>query len=126
MTRSVSTVGQQRTALGRYGNSLAARHLVEQGMVLLDQSWRGDLGGIDLVLHDGRVLVVCAVKTRSVLAVGQPWEAVTEPEAAGLRRLAARWLRQHEVRPDAVRIDLVGVLVPSHLPVSVEHSPGVA
>ena len=37
---------------------------------------------------------------------------VTEQKAARLRRLAARWLAEHRLRPDDVRIDLVGVLVP--------------
>ena len=50
-------------------------------------------------------------KTRSSLAYGSPLEGVTEQKAARLRRLAARWLADHELRPPEVRIDLVGVLV---------------
>ncbi len=59
----MSTAGQRR-ALGRYGESVAARRLVADGMVLLDRNWRCELGEIDLVLRDGPVLVVCEVKTR--------------------------------------------------------------
>jgi putative endonuclease len=115
----------RRRALGLFGESYAARHLVAQGMVLIDRNWRCEAGEIDLVLRDGRVLVVCEVKTRSSTVYGSPIEAVTEKKAARLRRLAARWLEEHDLRPDDVRIDLVGVLVPRRGGPQVEHVRGV-
>ena len=111
--------------LGRYGEAYAARHLVEQGMVLLDRNWRCDAGEIDLVLRDGRVLVVCEVKTRSSRDFGSPLEGVDGRKAARLRRLAARWLADHRLRPDEVRIDLVGVLAPREGTPRVDHVRGV-
>jgi putative endonuclease len=122
----MTATAQQRGALGAYGESLAARHLRDQGMVLLDRNWRCDLGEIDLVLRDGRVLVVCEVKTRSSLAFGSPLEGVTERKAARLRRLAARWLSEHPVHPPEVRIDLVGVLLTRRSPTQIDHVRGVA
>ena len=63
-------------------------------MVVLDRNWRCDAGEIDLVLRDGRVLVVCEVKTRSSVDYGHPHEAVTAAKVARLirarRPLAAR------------------------------------
>ncbi len=125
MTTSTASA-RQRSTLGAYGEQLAARHLTERGMVVLDRNWRCDLGEIDLVLRDGSLLVVCEVKTRTSTAFGNPIEAVTERKAARLRRLAARWLTEHSVRPKEVRIDVVGVLVPSGGPVQLEHVTGVA
>lgn len=122
----MTTTARQRSTLGAYGEALAARHLIGQGMVLLDRNWRCDMGEIDLVLRDGSVLVVCEVKTRSSKAFGSPLEGVTEQKAGRLRRLAARWLTDHEVHPDEVRIDLVGVLVPPSGPVELDHVRGVA
>lgn len=121
---SSRTSGRSRS-LGAYGEAYAARHLVESGMVVLDSNWRCEAGEIDLVLRDGRVLVVCEVKTRSSLAYGSPLEGVTEQKAARLRRLAARWLEEHSVRPDEVRIDLVGVLVPRSGGPRLEHVRGI-
>ncbi len=112
-------------ALGAYGELLAARFLTRQGMVLLDHNWRCPQGEIDLVLRDGRTLVICEVKTRSSLDFGYPLEAVTPVKADRLRRLAARWLRAHDCHPDDIRIDLVGVLAPPGRPVEVEHVEGV-
>jgi putative endonuclease len=115
-----------RLGLGRFGEAYAARYLVEEhGMVLLDRNWRCDAGEIDLVLRDGRVLVVCEVKTRSSATFGSPLEAVDDRKAARLRRLAARWLAEHRLRPDDVRIDLVGVLAPPGRTPHVDHVCGV-
>jgi len=115
----------RRSALGAYGETVAARHLVEQGMVVLDRNWRCELGEIDLVLRDGRVLVICEVKTRSSISHGSPIEGVTEQKAARLRRLAARWLADHRLRPDDVRIDIVGVLLHAGAVCTLDHVKGV-
>jgi putative endonuclease len=121
-----SATAAARRALGAYGESLAARHLVEaQGMVLLDRNWRCDSGEIDLVLRDGPVLVVCEVKTRSSLSCGTPHEAVGAAKLDRLRRLAVRWMVDHGVRVPDVRIDLVAVLRPPRGPAVVEHVRGI-
>jgi putative endonuclease len=51
---------------------------------------------------------------------------VTTRKAARLRRLAARWLTEHGLRPDEVRIDLVGVLLPRGGRPEMDHVRGVA
>ncbi len=113
-------------ALGAYGESLAARHLVAQGMVLLDRNWRCEAGEIDLVLRDGDDLVVCEVKTRSGVAFGTPHEAVDATKLARLQELAVRWLAEHEIPcPPGIRIDLVAVLRPRRGPSVVDHVRGV-
>jgi putative endonuclease len=116
---------ERRRALGRFGEAYAARHLVRQGLVLLDRNWRCEAGEIDLVLREGRVLVVCEVKTRSSTAFGSPVEGVNEQKAERLRRLADRWLEEHGVRPPEGRLDVVGVLVPRTGRPQVEHVRGV-
>ena len=123
MTRTTTTAVRQ--ALGAYGEALAARHLVEQGMVLLDRNWRCEAGEIDLVLRDGEVLVVCEVKTRSSTDYGTPHEAVTDIKVARLRRLAARWLADRSVVVRDVRIDLVGIVRPRRGPSVIDHVRGI-
>lgn len=111
--------------LGRRGEEIAARHLTSLGMVVLDRNWRCAAGEIDLVLRDGRVLVICEVKTRTSSDFGAPVEAVDRRKADRLRRLGARWLLAHSCHPDDVRVDLVGVLAPPGGPVEVEHVEGI-
>ncbi len=122
---TAADVPSRRSALGAFGEAVAARHLVGLGMVVLDRNWRCPLGEIDLVLRDGAVLVVCEVKTRTSLSHGSPVEAVTEQKAARLRRLAARWLADHRLRPDEVRIDIVGVLLHGGSVTDLDHVRGV-
>jgi len=124
-TTPAGSGAERRRALGRFGETYAARHLVQQGLVLLDRNWRCEAGEIDLVLRDGRALVVCEVKTRSSTTFGSPVEAVSEAKAERLRRLADRWLEEHGVRPPEVRLDVVGVLVPRTGRPQVEHVRGV-
>ncbi len=123
MTRS--TAAARRRALGAYGEALAARHLVAQGMVLLDRNWRCSAGEIDLVLRDGDDLVVCEVKTRTSVGCGTPHEAVDATKLARLQELAVRWLADHEIHPHGIRIDLVAILRPRRGRSVVEHVRGV-
>lgn len=114
-----------KDALGRYGEDVAAAHLVRQGIIVLERNWRCDAGEIDILGRDGDVLVVCEVKTRRGDGYGTPLEAVTARKAARLRRLAARWLTERGVRPREVRFDVVGVRQPWRGAAVVEHVRGV-
>ena len=106
-------MAQSRSAvLGRWGEDLAAAHLVATGAVLLDRNWRCREGELDLVARerDGTV-VFCEVKTRSGTGFGEPAEAVGPVKARRLRAVACRWLEEH--RPDGrreLRFDVVSVL----------------
>lgn len=120
-------------AVGEYGERLAARLLVSQGMTVLATRWRCRQGEIDIVALDGGCLVVCEVKTRRSLLAGGPLEAVTPAKLARLRRLAAAWLTAQQQGEGCarqgyrdVRIDVVGVVVPRRGAPRVEHLRGVA
>ncbi len=120
------TSQRARQALGAYGEQVAARHLVEQGLVVLDRNWRCDDGEIDLVLRDGDVLVVCEVKTRTSLRSGTPHEAITDAKLDRLHRLGRRWAAAPRARgPSETRVDLVAVLRPRRGPAVVDHVRGL-
>jgi putative endonuclease len=114
-----------KQALGAYGETLAARHLEGQGMVLLERNWRCADGEIDLVLRDGDVLVACEVKTRSSDVCGSPHQAVGDEKLARLHRLVWRWAEERGLRPVHVRVDLVAVGRPVQGPSSIEHVRGL-
>ncbi len=121
--------GVVRGAVGAFGEDVAARHLVDRGLIVLDRNWRCAAGEIDLVARDDDVLVMCEVKTRRGDGFGAPAEAVDRRKAARLRRLAVLWLDAHPVRASQVRIDVIGVLMPPRGArggtVRVEHLVGV-
>lgn len=111
--------------LGRRGEDLAARWVTEQGWQVLERNWRGEGGELDLVARDGDDLVVVEVKTRSGTAFGTPVEAVTPAKVIRLRRLTAGWLAEHQVRPAAVRLDVIGILWPRGGKPELVHLSGV-
>jgi len=127
-TSKASEASKARSALGKYGEDLAARRLAEAGMKILKRNWRaGRTGEIDIVAQDGDALVVCEVKTRRAGAFEHPMAAVTPVKAQRLRGLAERWLQEHGgAPPGGVRIDVVGVLLPDRGAPVVEHVRGVA
>ena len=112
-------------ALGEYGERVAARHLTQAGMQILDRRWRCRIGELDLVARDRGCLVVCEVKTRRSHVAGTALDAVTPVKLARLRRLAAAWLAEHDVTFGEVRIDVVAVSVPRAGGPRVEHLEGV-
>ncbi len=122
---SSSSYARNRS-IGQFGEDIAARYLTDHGMTVLDRNWQCRFGEIDLVAREGSTLVVCEVKTRTTTAYGGPFEAVTDRKATRLRRLAHAWLDAHPVNPEAVRIDVVSVVVPKRGAPQVERVTGVA
>jgi putative endonuclease len=112
-------------ALGRYGEHVAERFLIEAGCVVLARNWRCSVGEIDLVLRDGDTVVICEVKTRRGDEYGGPFAAVGPDKVARLRRLAACWVEAHGPAGD-VRFDVVGVWARPRGAARVEHLRGVA
>ncbi len=120
------TTGARNRSLGAYGERVAARHLTQAGMVLLDTNWRCELGELDLVLRHGEVLVACEVKTRTGDVGGHPLEAVDDAKAQRVRHLLERWMEDHGESVTETRVDLMGVLVAPRGAAQVIHLRGVA
>ena len=103
-------MGDHRRRLGAAGEDLAAAHYAAEGYEILARNWRCAEGELDLVLRRDRSVVICEVKTRASADHGSPLEAVTAAKQRRLRRLGARWLREHRVGCREVRFDVVGVV----------------
>jgi putative endonuclease len=103
------------TALGRFGEDVAARWLQDQGYEIVDRNWRCPEGELDLVgIHQGWWVAV-EVKTRRGTGFGHPFEAITPRKLRRLHRLALQWGAAH---PDAGRlagwrVDAVSVVLPA-------------
>ena len=116
----------RKQAIGQYGERVAAAHLRDAGMTVLETNWTCKYGEVDIVAREGATLVICEVKTRTGTSHGTGLEAVTGQKATRLRRLAAYWLETHAAEPEAVRIDVVSVLVSPRGAAQVERVTGVA
>jgi putative endonuclease len=107
---TVCAMTTQRRAVGAYGERVAAQHLQDLGLVILERNWRCSDGELDLVLRDGDDVVICEVKTRRTDRYGPPSEAVDRRKVRKLRHLARCWLAETGVHPREVRFDVVEVL----------------
>ncbi|RNE58484.1 YraN family protein [Cryobacterium tepidiphilum] len=115
----------RKDEVGRHGEDWAAQFLTDAGYRLVERNWRCAQGEIDIIAEHGGDVVFVEVKTRSGVAFGHPFEAITAAKLARLRRLAAAWCAQAPVRPARIRIDAIAVTaVPGAQPV-IEHRPGV-
>ena len=97
--------------VGGFGERVACRYLVSQGLVLLDRNWRSRAGELDVVARDGEDVVFVEVKTRRSLRYGPPAEALGPAKVRRLRMLACLWLAASGVRYQSIRFDVVSVLV---------------
>lgn len=112
-------------ALGRRGEDLAAAHLSNLGLVILERNFRSRAGEIDIIARDGEALVICEVKTRSSDHFGHPLAAVDHRKLRRMRRVAMDWVKERGVRPTTVRFDVIGIIEGvGHSP-TLEHLRGV-
>jgi putative endonuclease len=113
-----------KDTLGKRGEDRAVRYLEERGYRLIDRNWRCSQGEIDIIVQRGDETVFVEVKTRTSVAFGHPFEAITPAKLARLKRLAAAWCAQSDRRTPRVRIDAVAVVGADEDAV-VEHLSGV-
>jgi putative endonuclease len=104
-----------RQSLGAAGERLARRHLEQLGYEFLAANWRYPGGELDLIMHDGDVLVFVEVKTRRGERLGAAEESISAAQASRLLLAAEMYLVEHPAFADAFwRVDLVAVtLAPS-------------
>ena len=99
----------RRRALGRAGETLAARELQRRGYRILARNWRCSIGEIDLVAEQGEVLVFVEVRTRRGSQHGTPQESITPAKQAKLIELAQTYLQENEIDDRDWRIDVAAV-----------------
>ncbi len=115
-----------KDAVGRHGEQVVARRLAALGWEVIDRNWRCALGELDIVAVDHGCVVAVEVKTRRTATFGSPLEAVTPAKMARLRKLLAAWLEAQSRSFTEVRIDVIGVTLPSAGAAQVEHVRGAA
>ncbi len=102
----------ERQALGRRGEELAARHLEALGYKILERNLVNSVGEIDLVARDGRTMVLVEVKTRSKSG-RPPSEAVDYRKQRKLTMTAALLLQKKNWQDRPCRFDVVEIISPS-------------
>jgi putative endonuclease len=119
--------GRVRAERGTAAELAAERYLKGRGLRPLARDVRLKNGQVDLMMLDGKTVVVVEVKARRGHAYGLPQEAVDRRKMERLRRLAQIFHALNpELGPD-LRIDVVAVdLDASGRPRRCHHIAGVA
>jgi len=99
----------RRRALGRLGESLAARELERRGYRIIARNWRCPIGEIDLVAERDDTLVFVEVRTRRGNERGTPQESITPAKQAKLIETAQTYLSENSAEERDWRIDVVAV-----------------
>ena len=100
------------TQIGRYGEDLAAAHLIENGFTVIRRNYRISRNEIDIIAENEEYILFVEVKTRSALSTdipsryGRPSRAVTYEKRERTLYAAHAYLRTHptEKRP---RMDVI-------------------
>jgi putative endonuclease len=98
---------------GRLGEDLAHRLLRKHGFKVVARNYRPPSGGgeIDLIAYDGARLVFVEVKTRTSSDFGAPEDAVDQEKRIFIERAARDYARRSQVDWNAVRFDIVNVVL---------------
>jgi len=113
-------------ALGNFGESRVADYRLAEGDEIVDRNWRIREGEIDLVTFDkAGAFHFIEVKTRSSLAFGHPFEAITPTKLLRMQRLAMGWLVTHDCFGCSYSIDIASVLINPDGTHSLEYRAGV-
>jgi putative endonuclease len=102
-------VSRIRQRLGRWGETVAARHLQQAGYCVIERNYRCPEGEMDIVARRGNQWVFVEVKTRRGNRHGAPEEAVTVSKAARLLRIGESYLQEHQLVDVDWRVDVVAV-----------------
>jgi putative endonuclease len=98
----------QHNDLGKLGEQLAARYLVDKGYEILDENWCHGKAEIDLIAYINKQIIFVEVKTRSSVAFGYPEEFVGDTKQRLMQFAAEEYIElmnhQGEVRFDIISI----------------------
>ena len=97
-----------RQLIGQAGEDAALAYLQQQGLVPVERNFRCKGGEIDLILHDGAMLVFVEVRRRADARHGGAAASVTPAKQARLLRAAQFYLQRYRA-PPACRFDVIAI-----------------
>lgn len=100
-----------RRFLGSEGEGAAERVLRRHGYRILERNFRCPIGEIDLIAEQRGVIVFIEVKSRTAVAFGAPFEAISPHKQWKLTRLATWYLARRRWLERPCRFDAVSVML---------------
>ena len=98
-----------RQRIGRWGEEIAQRYLVEKGLLPVATNLRTRYGEIDLVMKDNNAIVFVEVKTRTNREFGLPEVSITRQKSLHLVQSAEYLMQQNPDWGENWRIDVLAI-----------------
>ena len=99
-----------RQLLGRKGEEIAERFLIQKNYEIIQRNYRRYRGEIDLIAKDGDCLVFVEVKSVSSDRFGSPINKVNEQKRKQLGKLAMAYYQEFDLFDQDSRFDIVTVI----------------
>jgi putative endonuclease len=94
--------------LGKWGEDLAATHLINHGYVVIQRNYRYDHAEIDLIVQGFGYLVFVEVRTRKGAVLIDPLSSVDKKKQRHLIRAANYYALTHHI-DEALRFDVISI-----------------
>jgi putative endonuclease len=111
-----------RDALGQRGENVAARYLRNQGYKIIERNFKCEVGEVDIIARDGKVLVFTEVKTREY-DDPTPEDQVNRDKRHQLTKAAKYYLSRYGTPQPPARFDVVAIVWPSGREPQIRHTP---
>jgi len=95
--------------IGKFGESLAAQHLIEKGYTIIEQNYRYGHGEIDIIARKDDLLVFVEVKTDTQGKFGDPIYWVPPRKQKQIGKIAQIYLLQHKFKNVDFRFDVIAI-----------------
>jgi putative endonuclease len=97
--------------IGRHGEELALKYLMEKGYRPVERNFRADGGEIDVILEMDALLIFVEVKYRQRGYSGAGMEAVTQKKQRRIIKAAGEYLMKTDQFARPLRFDVVEITI---------------
>lgn len=97
--------------VGNFGEKLAEKYLIQNGLDVLDKNFLCKQGEIDIIAKEKDELVFVEVKTRTSFKYGKPAEAVNNTKKCHIYRAAKYYLYLYRLEDMNVRFDVIEIFL---------------
>lgn len=95
--------------LGKRGEALALKYLVDNGFRILEKNWVAGKKEIDIIAEDNEFIIFIEVKTRMADYLLHPRDAVSVPKQRNIIYAAHTYIQRNECEKEA-RFDIISVV----------------
>ncbi|MBE5820947.1 MAG: YraN family protein [Clostridiales bacterium] len=99
----------QKHEIGKIGEDIAVKYLLEKGYQILERNFECKQGEIDIVAKDKEEYVFVEVKTRSNENYGKPKDAVDETKKKHIYRSVEFYVYINQLENKPIRIDVIQI-----------------